>query len=66
VKAQFNPQINRVSTPKKGKETDKPASISVILPSILEKFFKKVVEILRFFKMKMDNQEKNHMLKYYP
>ena len=66
VKAQFNPQINRVSTPKKGKETDKPASISVILPSILEKFLKEVVEILRFFKKKMDNQEKNHMLKHYP
>ena len=30
VKAQFNPQINRNITPKKDKETDKPASVSVL------------------------------------
>ena len=58
MKAQFNLQINRVSTPKKGKKTDKPASVSVIPPSIPAKFLKKVVEISRFFKKKIDNKEK--------
>ena len=44
--------------PKKDKETNKLASVSVISPPIPAKSFKKVVEISRFFKKKIDNKGK--------
>jgi len=44
--------------PKKDKETDKLASVSVISSPILAKSSKKVIEISRFFKKKIDNKGK--------
>ena len=58
VKAQFNLQINRNITLKKGKEAEKLASISVISSLIPAKFPKKVVEISKFFKKNPDNKGK--------
>jgi len=58
VKTQFNPQINRDSIPKKDKEIDKPASVSVISPPIPAESPKEVVKISRFFKKKTDNKGK--------
>ena len=43
---------------KKDRETDKLASVSVISPPILAKSSKKVIEISRFFKKKIDNKGK--------
>jgi len=51
--------------PKKGKETDKLASVSVITPPISAKSPKEVVKISRFFKKKIDNKEKNYILKHH-
>jgi len=59
VKAQFNSQINRDINFKKGKETNKPASISVSLLLILAKSPKEVVKILKYFKKNLDNKGKN-------
>ena len=56
VKAQFNPQINRDITPKKGKKTNKLASISALSSLIPAKFPKEVVEISKFFKKNLDNK----------
>ena len=58
VKTQFNPQINRDSIPKKDREIDKPASVSVISPPIPAESPKEVVKISRFFKKKTDNKGK--------
>ena len=58
VKAQLSLQINKENSPKKGKYINKPAAISVLSLPILANSFKKVVEISKFFKKKLDNKEK--------
>ena len=58
VKAQFNSQINRDITLKKGKEAEKLASVSVIPPLISAKSPKEVIEISKFFKKISDNKGK--------
>ena len=56
VKAQFSPQIIKEVILQKGKEKDKPVVISVLPPSILAKFPKEIVEILKFFKKKPETK----------
>lgn len=58
VKAQFNSQINRDITLKKGKKAEKLASVSVIPPLISAKSPKEVIEISKFFKKISDNKGK--------
>ena len=58
VKAQFNSQINRDVTPKKGKEAEKLASVLVTPSLISAKSPKKVVKISKFFKKILDNKGK--------
>ena len=58
VKAQFNPQIIKEITSKKGKKKDKPAVVSVLSSPILAKFPKEVIEILKYFKKNLNNKEK--------
>jgi len=58
VKAQFNPQINRDNSSKKGKEADKPASVSNIPPLIPAKSSREVIKISKFSKKNIDNKGK--------
>jgi len=58
VKAQFSPQIIKETSPKKGKDIDKLAAISVLSLPILAKSPKEVVEISKIFKKNTDNKEK--------
>ena len=50
-------------SPKKDKDVDKLAAVSVLPPPILAKSPKEVVKISKFFKKNPD--KKNHMLKYH-
>ena len=58
VKAQFSLQIIKEISPKKGKDINKPATVSILPLSILAKFPKKVVKISKFFKKNPDNKGK--------
>jgi len=58
VKAQFSLQTIKETSPQKGKDIDKLATVSVLPPPIPAKFPKKVVEISKFFKKNSDNKGK--------
>ena len=65
VKAQFSLQIIKETSSKKDKDIDELAVVSMFPLPISAKSPKKVVEISKFFKKKLDNKEKNHMHKYH-
>jgi len=52
-------------SPKKGKNIDKLAAVSILPPPILAKSPKEVVKISKIFKKNPDNKGKNCILKYY-
>ena len=58
VKAQFSLQTIKETSPKKDKDIDKLATVSVLPPPIPAKSSKKVVEISKFFKKNSDNKGK--------
>lgn len=58
VKAQFSPHFIKEMSPKKGKNIDKLAAVSVLPPPILAKSPKEVVKISKIFKKNPDNKGK--------
>lgn len=58
VNAQFNPPLSRNVVSNKSNNTDKAATVSTLLPPILAKSPKEVVEISKFFKKNSSTQEK--------
>jgi len=58
IKAQFSLQIIKETSPKKGKDIDKPGAISVFPLPIPAKSPKEVVKISKFFKKNLDNKGK--------
>jgi len=65
VKAQLSLQTIKETSPKKGKNIDKPVTISVLPLPIPAKSPKEVVKISKNFKKNPDNKGKNHMLKHH-
>jgi len=66
VKVQFIPKINKGSNIKKDKEsnTNEPASISKLPPSILAKSPKEVNKISKYFKKNIKKKDqKNYMFR---